>query len=187
MPVEAEDGTSESPAGDPSARWGAPRWVVGLLLLVAIVPVAFAAYWAYQVRSTWHTIDSSAEAFEVPAVFDEVATLRLGSAFCVVTCSRELPQVVVVMTWDGESGEGCDRLAAALEDVVPRAEPRSGPWECGYSGEIEAPVAGVAAMEVPARIETFGPNDVYADDWANEIGVPEARYVAWARFVGRIE
>jgi hypothetical protein len=157
--------------------------LAGTALMVTVGAIA-ACWWAWSVRRVWDRLDAAAEDFDVPAGFTEVARLRQGTAFCVVTCTHggEALVTMVFETDFTDPADACPALRAAIVELTGDAADASYGDECGTVGDL----GGSASVFAGAgHRQDYRPHD--GNRWTDAVAVPDSPVIAYVEFNSGIE
>jgi hypothetical protein len=154
--------------------------VSGLIVLGGVL----VGWPAWTARQEWRRLDNAADDFGVPAGFTEVARLRQGSGFCIVTCTNGGEAVVTIVfeTDYSDPTEACRALRPAVVDLTGDAEDASYLDRCGWRGELGGPATVFAGA---GRASGFSPHD--GNRWTDAATVPDSPVVAFVEFNSGIE
>lgn len=159
-------------------RLGRSKWRGVAVVAVAIVAVVTTSCFVYSnTLGYWARLHAVTDDFPAPSGFRELAVVKEGSAFCVISCSPARVTLVFNSSMDPE--ETCDVLRTHLDRHV--GEPRDQPYLswCGFEVQLMSVGDGAYAQpgaEVGSTLRASGPS------WSQSVEVDTGSTIAWVEF-----
>lgn len=161
--------------------------VVGLVVVAACVVVA--AVTAIGVQRTWVNLDRSAARFRTPEGLHEVARLRQGTAWCIISCTNG-GEAVVTIVFDASAGtaaDACGRVRQSLSDVaVPLELIDDSGFSCAWQAALPRGAFARGYVADADQLQPLSPTGSAGPRWSDAIAVPKG-VVAWAEFNSGLE
>ena len=161
--------------------------LVGLVVVAACVVVAVVT--ATGVQRTWANLDRSAAGLRTPEGLHEVARLRQGTAWCIISCTNG-GEAAVTIVFDANAGtaaDACGRLRQSLSEVAGPLEPidDSG-FSCAWQAALPRAAVVRGFVTDADQLQPLSPTGSAGPRWSDAIAVPKG-VVAWAEFNSGLE